>query len=75
METYSDAHGNSGIRAFEIRVDSILIRFEDGHEYLYSNERPGRVHVEKMKRLAHEGQGLNTYINQHVRKRFAKQVK
>jgi hypothetical protein len=32
---------------------------------------PGAYDVENMKELAEAGQGLGTYINQHVRKNYA----
>ncbi|MEC3764805.1 hypothetical protein [Cupriavidus sp. SS-3] len=46
-------------------------RFDNGHVYTYDYRRPGRRHVEQMKRLATAGRGLCSYISQEVGKDFA----
>ena len=46
------------------------MRFVDGHVYTYSHASAGKQHVEKMKRLASEGQGLSGYISKHVKDRY-----
>jgi hypothetical protein len=59
---------NSGISAYEIGDDYIKVKFSDRSEtYIYSYREAGKIHVENMKKLAKEGKGLNTYINQHVK--------
>ncbi|WP_374012655.1 hypothetical protein [Pseudoxanthomonas koreensis] len=45
--------------------------FRHGGIYRYDDRHPGAVHVMEMQRLAEAGDGLNTYINQHVRGDFA----
>jgi hypothetical protein len=45
----------------------ILVRFRRGGTYRYTAAHPGALHVMEMQRLAEAGDGLNTYINQHVR--------
>lgn len=67
MERYRNIGGNSGIIAYEIAVDSITVKFSDNSVYLYSYRNPGSSHVEKMKVLATNGQGLNSYINTNVK--------
>jgi hypothetical protein len=74
MEPYRNLSGNSGVEAFEIHDESIVVRFTGGLTYLYDCVRPGRLHVEQMKRLAREGRGLSTYISQHVREAFARKA-
>jgi hypothetical protein len=69
---YRNFGGNSGVRYYAVGPSSIRIWFEDGGSYEYDNSRPGREHVEAMKRLAEEGRGLTTYINQHVRENYAR---
>lgn len=59
---------------FAIGKDFVLIRFQDQMLYLYDEEKPGRVHVDKMKSLAAKGSGLATYINQHVRQNFQRKL-
>ena len=71
MPAYGNATGNSGIVAYEIRRDAIIVEFFHGGKYLYDYDTTGREHVEEMKVLALEGRGLATYINKHVRNLFA----
>lgn len=70
MKKYRNSSGRSGVLAFEAGADHIIIKFTSGDTYLYSYKIPGKVHVEKMKELANKGEGLATYINQHVRERY-----
>lgn len=75
MQRYEDKTGNSGIAAFEIADVSILIEFKDGGLFRYDNDSTGRAQVEKMKKLARAGSGLNTFINKHVRNRYAAKLR
>ncbi|HYF33487.1 MAG TPA: hypothetical protein VD993_20325 [Chitinophagaceae bacterium] len=70
MKKYGNTSGNSGILAYEIQADRILIKFSSGDTYVYSYKKPGKADVEEMKALAESGEGLATYINQHVRERY-----
>ncbi|KMZ11420.1 hypothetical protein BHUM_05341 [Candidatus Burkholderia humilis] len=63
IQSYRNLAGNSGIAAYEIHRDGIVIRFINGGIYLYDDRAPGRAHAEEMKRLARSGQGLSTYIS------------
>ena len=74
MTVYGNFGSNSGVTAYEIRDDAIVVEFRHGGKYLYSYDKPGREEVEEMKRLAREGRGLATYINKNVRMRFAKKL-
>jgi hypothetical protein len=65
MQPYGNQSGNSGIRAFEIGADDVLVQFAGGKLYRYSAARIGREHIERMKALAQAGRGLATYISQH----------
>jgi hypothetical protein len=73
MKTYQG--GNSGISAYDPRPHSIVIEFKSGEQYRYDYSRPGRRHVEEMKRRAAKNAGLTTYINQNVRKNYARKLK
>ena len=66
MQDYPNRSGSSGVRAFEIGPDFIIVRFADGGTYLYNHERPGWAKVERMKLLAKQGRGLATYINREA---------
>ena len=74
MKRYRGADGDSGVAAYECGPDWITIRFRRGGTYLYDTERPGTRHVLAMQRLAESGDGLNTYINQHVRDNYSKRL-
>ncbi len=69
MEPYKNLGGDSNVRAFKIEGDSITIEFMSGANrfYLYTHSIPGAHHVETLKRLAGEGQGLNSYIGRNLR--------
>jgi hypothetical protein len=71
MTPYGNSNANSGVAAYESQLDAIVVEFRHGGKYLYDYETTGSEHVEEMKVLALEGRGLATYINKHVRSRFA----
>lgn len=71
LQPYTSGH-HSGVAAFATGDDFILVQFKDGRLYLYDDKKPGKHHVEQMKRLALKGKGLTTYINQNVRENYSK---
>ncbi|BAW02936.1 uncharacterized protein TTMY_2576 (plasmid) [Thermus thermophilus] len=71
MKPYANLSGKSGVVAYEEGPDWICVKFSDGSSYLYTYRSAGSHHVEEMKRLARQGQGLNAYINRFVRKLYA----
>jgi hypothetical protein len=71
MTSYASSNGNSGVTGYEIRDNAILIEFRHGGKYLYDYDTTGSEHVEEMKSRAVEGHGLASYINKHVRDRYA----
>ena len=74
MERYKNLSGNSGVRAYQIRENSIVVEFEGDGRYLYNYDRPGPRHVEEMKRLALKGEGLSTYISKNVRRKYVRKL-
>ena len=74
MTPYKNIRGNSNVESYEIEDDSITVRFKSGRfrNYLYTYQRPGQAIVERMKSLANQGYGLNSYISTTVRSRFAR---
>jgi hypothetical protein len=68
MQPYKNS--KSGVSAFEIHETKIILEFRDGGGYLYDYKVPGKKHVEQMKKLALQGKGLATYVNQHVREHY-----
>lgn len=68
MEKYRNASGDSGVYAFEIGTDFIRVQFSGStRPYTYSYRKAGSTHVENMKQLARNGNGLNSYINKHTK--------
>ena len=74
MKRYANASGHSGVSAYAVTPDSIIVRFADGRLYEYNDERPGRAAVIRMKFLAARGRGLSTFISRNVRENFARKL-
>ncbi len=67
MRRYPDRSGESGVEAYELCPDAVLVRFRDNDRvYRYSHRSAGRDKVETMKRLALAGRGLATFISRHA---------
>lgn len=71
MERYRNLGGDSNVAAYELGDDFIRVRFNDGATYVYTYASAGRANVERAKRLAEGGVGLNSFINLHIRKKYA----
>ena len=70
---YKDIDHNSGVSRFEIGSDRINVWFAKApRPYAYSYASAGRAHIENMKRLAQAGDGLNAYINTHVKNLYVR---
>ena len=73
---YKARNPSAGVLNYELIDDhlgeAILLEFADHKfRYLYNADRPGPEHVAAMRRLARLGDGLTTYVNQHVRDNYA----
>lgn len=75
MAKYKDINGDSGVLGYEIESDKIIVEFKGNTVYLYTYTSAGIEHIENMKKLAINGDGLNSYINKHVRNKYAKRLK
>jgi hypothetical protein len=75
MQRYKTSNPDTGVIAYETGKDSISIKFRDGSIYLYTNKSAGPAAIAEMKMLAENGEGLTTYINQHVRDHYATKLK
>ncbi len=64
MENYRDWDNDSGVIAYEIGNDYIIVEFRSGRErlYKYTYSSAGADNVGEMKRLAEAGDGLNEFI-------------
>lgn len=70
MRQYKTLNHDTGVVAYETANDSISIKFRDGSVYLYTVKSTGAAAITEMKKLAEKGEGLTTYINQHVREHY-----
>jgi len=75
MEPYKNRGGDSNVVAYEVATDSIKVQFRDGSVYLYTYQSTGQDAIERMKALATDGHGLNSYITRFVRKRYASKLR
>ncbi len=73
MPIYDDIDGDSGVLSYEYGSDWIIVEFERGQQrhYKYTYASAGSIHVDRMKVLANQGEGLNSYINRNVGKAYA----
>lgn len=71
METYKNLGGDSNVSSFEIGNDYIKVEFNDRAIYVYTYASAGNHNIEEMKDLATNGEGLNSFINRYVRKKYA----
>ncbi len=68
MQMYANRGGNSNVLGFEISDNSITVWFKGtARSYTYSYVSAGSHNVERMKTLALNGSGLNSYINRNVK--------
>jgi hypothetical protein len=74
MTIYRNLGRNSGVAAYEMGLDYIKVRFNEGGLYLYTVGSTGANGIHQMKLLAHQGRGLNSYISRVVRKRYARRI-
>jgi hypothetical protein len=74
MHRYRNTSGESGVTAYEIDKDSIIIQFTGGDRYLYTERSAGAENIAKMQELAREGRGLSTFVSQHIRSRYARKL-
>ncbi len=67
MTPYKDTNRDSGIEAYEYGDDWITVKFDAGshRHYKYQASKIGQAHIDRMKKLADSGNGLNSYINTH----------
>ena len=73
MTPYRNLHGNSNVVSYETTEDSIHVVFRSGthRNYLYNHLRPGQAAVDRLKTLAAQGYGLNSYISTTIKNNYA----
>lgn len=75
MVNYKNLSGQSNVSRYEIGINYIIVEFktrgkDSSNTYKYTFTSAGQNNVEQMKKLATEGKGLNTFINQQVKKNY-----
>jgi hypothetical protein len=65
MKRYRNLSGNSGVAAYDIRPAAIVVQFQGGEKYEYTEDSAGAVVVTAMQQLARSGRGLSTFIARH----------
>ncbi|RZI79426.1 MAG: hypothetical protein EOP38_25420 [Rubrivivax sp.] len=65
MKRYANLEGHSGVLAYEVRATAIVVKFQGGERYEYTNASAGVAAIDTMKRLAQAGRGLSTFIARH----------
>ena len=74
MTRYSNKGKDSGISAYEIKDNSIIVQFSTGVKYLYTYSSAGASNIENMKELAIKGEGLNSFIMKYARTAYASKL-
>jgi hypothetical protein len=74
LTPYRNRNGNSGVAAYALLDDGIVVRFVDGVTYRYGPAQPGRHHIGQMKSLALAGRGLGGYIRRYVREKYEERL-
>lgn len=73
MQIYKDIDNDSGVRGFEIAPTSITVWFDGTQKsYTYNYQSAGQSNIEHMKKLALAGEGLNAFINTHVKFKYVR---
>lgn len=75
MPQYANLGGDSGVVSYETTEDSITVTFKDGSAYVYTNSSAGSSNIRRMKQLAARGEGLNEFINRHVRTDYDRKIR
>lgn len=75
MVRYNNRIGKSGVYAYEIGQNNIIVQFATGAMYEYNYSRTGSYHIENMKKLAIAGSGLNSYINTNVKYSYSRKIR
>lgn len=70
MEIYKNLSQDSSVREFKIGFDYIDVKFKTGPIYHYTYRSAGRENIEHMKTLARSGDGLGSFIQRNVRKKY-----
>ena len=74
MQRYGNQSRESGVVAYDIDADRIVVQFRNGDRYLYTEDSAGAANIATMQALARAGRGLSSFISQHVHDRYARKI-
>lgn len=66
LKRYLDLSGKSGVVAYALRPDGIVVQFRSAGRYEYTYDSAGVQAIEEMQALAQAGRGLSAYISRHA---------
>jgi hypothetical protein len=72
MIRYQNRGGNSNVFAYKIDTSQITVSFYGGGTYVYTYSSAGVSKIERMKQLAIQGKGLNSFIVTQANKSYAR---
>ncbi len=75
MTPYRDIDHDSGVAAFDIGPSYIDVQFKSGAVYRYSSASVGANNLAHMIQLAEAGEGLNSFINRVVLKKYERRLR
>jgi hypothetical protein len=75
LKRYGNRSGHSGVVAYAISADAIVVEFQDGWKYEYTKRSAGAVTITTMHRLAAAGRGLSTFISRQVRDAYERKYR
>jgi hypothetical protein len=75
MQPYKNLSRDSGVTAYKLLPGAIVVQFQDGWKYEYTDESAGAAAVARMHRLAVSGKGLSGFISANVRKTYARKFR
>jgi len=75
MDHYKNLKGDSGVIAYELSPDAIVVQFNNGWKYEYTSHSAGASAIATMHRLAQAGRGLSGFISANVRDAYARKFR
>jgi hypothetical protein len=75
MERYKNLAGDSGVIAYQLFSEGIVVQFQDGWKYEYTKPSAGAAAIATMHRLATSGKGLSSFISVNVRKAYSRKFR
>ena len=75
MKRYRNLSGNSGVVAYELAPGRIVVQFQDGWKYEYTERSAGKAAIAAMHRAAVAGRGLSGFVATSVRDRYTRKFK